>query len=146
MKRALLTWSDAGTVGPKPAHHAPRPADDRGPVLRLLDQPDSRYDAVWILTIPAGEAPAGHLAGEIRKKGADASVRTVDVADPSDYAALFRELGAVASEARRAFPAPAWSTDICLSAGTPQAQTLWVILVQAGILPGRMLQIGRAHV
>ncbi len=141
MKRALLTWSDAGTVGPKPAHHAPRPADDRGPVLRLLDQPDSRYDAVWILTIPAGEAPSGHLAGEIRKKGADASVRTVGVADPSDYAALFRELGAVASEARRAFPAPAWSTDICLSAGTPQAQTLWVILVQAGILPGRMLQV-----
>jgi len=36
MKRALITWSDAGTVGPRPAHHAPRPATDRGPVRRLL--------------------------------------------------------------------------------------------------------------
>jgi two-component system response regulator AtoC len=31
--------------------------------------------------------------------------------------------------------------DVLLSAGTPQAQTLWVILVQAGLLPARMLQV-----
>ncbi len=141
MKRALLTWSDAGTVGPKPAHHTPRPADDRGPVLRLLDQPDSRYDAVWVLTIPAGAEPTAHLAEEIRKTGAEVVARTIDIADPSNYAALFQELGHVAVDARKAFPSPEWSTDICLSAGTPQAQTLWVVLVQAGILPGRMLQV-----
>ncbi len=141
MQRALLTWSDAGTVGPKPTHHAPRPATDRGPVLRLLDQPESRYEAVWVLTIPAGERPARALAEDIQKTGAAPSVRVIDVADPSDHAALFVALGRVAADARRAFPAPAWSIEICLSAGTPQAQTLWVILVQAGILPAVMLQV-----
>lgn len=140
-KRALLTWSDAGTVGPKPAHHAPRPSADRGPVLRLLDQPESRYDAVWVLTIPAGEAPARALAGQVEDTGPAAAVRVVDVADPSDYAGLFAALGPIAADARRAFPGPVWTVDILLSAGTPQAQTLWVILVQAGILAGRMLQV-----
>jgi DNA-binding NtrC family response regulator len=141
VKRALLTWSDAGTVGPKPAHHAPRPAADRGPILRLLDQPESRYDAVWVLTIPAGEAPAAALGEEIRKTGAASSVRVIDVADPSDYAALFAALGPIAAEVKRAFPVPSWATDVLLSAGTPQAQTLWVILVQAGLLSARMLQV-----
>jgi two-component system, NtrC family, response regulator AtoC len=141
LKRALLTWSDAGTVGPKPAHHAPRPTADRGPVLRLLDQSESRYDAVWILTIPAGESPARALADDIRETGVVPSIRVIDVVDPSDYAALFGALGPVAADVRRAFPSPEWSTDILLSAGTPQAQTLWVILVQAGILSARMLQV-----
>lgn len=138
MKRALLTWSDAGTVGPKPAHHAPRPKTDRGPILRLLDQPESVYDAVWILTIPAGAAPAGALAAQI---GEHAEVRVVPVDDPSDYAALFRELGPIAKEARRAFAPPAFALDVLLSAGTPQAQTLFVILVQSGLLAARMLQV-----
>jgi DNA-binding NtrC family response regulator len=107
-------------------------------VLRLLDQPGSRYDAVWILTIPAGAEPTAALA---RAAGAAASVRVVPLDDPSDYAALFGALGPLAAEARRAFPAPGWSVDVLLSAGTPQAQTLWVILVQAGLLPARMLQV-----
>jgi two-component system response regulator AtoC len=140
-RRALLTWSDAGTVGPKPAHHAPRPKADRGPVLRLLDQPESRYDAVWILTIPAGEAPSQALAEDMHASGAVPTVRTIDVSDPSDYAALFHALGPVVADAKRAFPGPAWSLDVLLSAGTPQAQTLWVILVQAGLLEARMLQV-----
>ena len=107
-------------------------------MLRLLDQPESGYDAVWILSIPTGEAPTRALAASI---GPTASARVVPIDDPSDYAALFAALGPIAAEARRAFPAPGWSIDVLLSAGTPQAQTLWVILVQAGILPARMLQV-----
>lgn len=110
-------------------------------MLRLLDQPESSYDAVWILTIPAGEAPARALADQIRALGPEAKALVVDVTDPSDYAALFSALRPLASDAKRAFASPRWSIDILLSAGTPQAQTLWVILVQAGILPGRMLQV-----
>lgn len=140
-RRALLTWSDAGTVGPRPAHHAPRPTADRGPVLRLLDQPESRYDAVWVLTIPSGEVPTRALAHDIRETGATPTVRVIEVEDPSDYASLFAALGPLAADARRAFPAPDWSIDVLLSAGTPQCQTLWVILVQAGVLTARMLQV-----
>jgi DNA-binding NtrC family response regulator len=141
VKRALLTWSDAGVDGPAPAHQAPRPRGDRGPVLRLLDQEESRYDALWILTVPAGKTPSERLAEEARAKVGAVSVRVLDVDDPSDHEKLFRALGPLAEEARRAFPAPSSRLDVLLSAGTPQAQTIWVVLVQAGILPARMLQV-----
>ncbi len=140
-KRALLTWSDAGIVGPRPEHHAPRPTADRGPIRRLLDQPESVYDAVWILTIPAGEAPSLKLANELRGQRLAPTVHIVHAPDPSDYATLFRRLGPLVAEARKKFPAPEWALDVLLSAGTPQAQTLWVILVQAGLLTARMLQV-----
>jgi DNA-binding NtrC family response regulator len=136
---ALLTWSDAGTDGPSPAHQAPRPAGDRGPVLRLLDQEESRYDAVWILTIPAGQQRSAALAAAV--PAAVVEVQPVDLDDPSDYAKLFRALGPVVAAAKRAFPAGAWEVDVLLSAGTPQAQTLWVVLVQAGLLRARMIQV-----
>jgi two-component system, NtrC family, response regulator AtoC len=141
VKRALLTWSDAGTDGPAPAHQAPRPSGDRGPILRLLDQDESRYDALWILTVPAGEKPAEKLAGVARVKVPHVEVRALEIDDPSDYAKLFRVVGPVAAAARRAFAREAWAIDVLLSAGTPQSQTLWVVLVQAGVLPARMLQV-----
>lgn len=140
-KRLLLTWSDAGIVGPKPAHHGARPSADRGPVLRLLDQPESRYDAAWVLTVPAGEGPARALMATMAEVISKVEARVVSSDDPSDYAALFRALGPLVGEVKRSFPAPTWSVDVLLSSGTPQSQTLWVILVQAGLLPARMLQV-----
>ena len=141
VKRALLTWSDAGVAGPTPSHQAPRNASDRGPIQRLLDQDESRYDALWILTVPAGEKPAAALVRAASDKALRVELRALEVDDPSDYAKLFRAVGPVATAARRAFPAEGWTIDVLLSAGTPQAQTLWVILVQAGLLPARMLQV-----
>ncbi|WP_437925549.1 RNA repair transcriptional activator RtcR family protein [Sorangium sp. So ce291] len=141
MNRLLLTWSDAGTLGPAPAHQGRRPEGDRGPVLRLLDQEESRYDAIVVLTIPAGEAPSRALVERARERAPRVELRVVDVDDPSDHAKLFRALGKLSAKLKRAFPPAAWATDVLLSAGTPQAQTLWVILVQAGLLPARMLQV-----
>ncbi len=141
MQRALLTWSDAGTEGPTPAHQAPRPAGDRGPILRLLDQDESRYDALWILTIPAGEQPAARLAETVRDKFPRVEVRVLGIDDPSDYGKLFGTVGPVAAAAKRVFPQKAWGIDVLLSAGTPQSQTIWVVLVQSGLLPARMLQV-----
>ncbi|MGK4002195.1 sigma-54 dependent transcriptional regulator [Sorangium sp. So ce1036] len=141
MNRLLLTWSDAGTLGPAPAHQGRRPDSDRGPVQRLLDQDESRYDAIVILTIPAGEAPSRALAERARARAPRVELRVVDVDDPSDHAKLFRAVGPLAGQLKRAFPEAGWAIDVLLSAGTPQAQTIWVILVQAGILPARMLQV-----
>jgi DNA-binding NtrC family response regulator len=141
VNRVLLTWSDAGTVGPSPAHHGKRPPSDRGPVLRLLEQEESRYDAVIVLAIPTGESPARRLVTEIAARAPRAELRLVDVDDPSDHAALFRALAPVVKEMKRLFPQGAWALDVLLSAGTPQAQTLFVILAQAGILPARLLQV-----
>jgi DNA-binding NtrC family response regulator len=141
MHRVLLTWSDAGTTGPAPAHQGKRPAGDRGPVLRLLEQEESRYDAIQILSIPAGEEPARALADRAGRHAPRVDLRLIDVDDPSDYAKLFRALGPFVAEVQAAFPRDAWEADVLLSAGTPQSQTLWVILVQAGLLRARMLQV-----
>ena len=65
----------------------------------------------------------------------------VDVTDPTDYARLFRLLGPIVARAKAELDRPGMVIDVLLSAGTPQAQTLWVILVQAGLLPARMLQV-----
>jgi len=69
---------------------------------------------------------------------ATVDVRVVAVDDPSDYAALFAALAPLVAELDRGGEA---GLDVLLSAGTPQAQTLWVILVQAQMLRARMLQV-----
>jgi DNA-binding NtrC family response regulator len=131
-RRLLLTWIDRAPVAL--SHHGARPTSDRGPVLRLLENTPEPYDEVWVITPAESRARAGALAGSLAV--AEARVVVVDVDDPSDHAALFRALGDVA----QAVP-PAASADVLLSAGTPQVQTMWVILVQAGLLPARMLQV-----
>src|SRR5688500_1666619 len=120
--KLLLTWSDRGTGGPRPSHHGERPREDRGPVQRLLDQPEcsGRYDAAWVLTTPAGLAPAGTLAAALREAIRTVELRALDVDDPSDFEQLFRAVGGLLE----ALPAEA-EIDVLLSAGTPQAQTIW---------------------
>lgn len=110
--------------------------------MRLLEQEESRYDAVWILSIPTGEEPSRALVEQVEAKGIPrVELRVLSVDDPSDYKKLYRALEALVAEVPRAFPPETWEIDVLLSAGTPQSQTLWVILVQAGLLPARMLQI-----
>ncbi len=144
MPRALLTWSDRGVEGPTPAHHGPRPRSDRGPVLRLIEEgedPDG-YDTAWVVASPAGERPAETLVRDLSARVANVQLRTLaGVGDPSDYAQLFRALGPLVEEVERERARRGLSLDVVLSAGTPQAQTLWVILVQSGALHARMLQV-----
>src|SRR5262245_40325056 len=129
MRRWLLTWSDRGADGPAPAHQGKRPAADRGPVLRLLDETHDTYHRAVVLATPAGLGRAQELAGELRARIAEVEVSVVDVVDPSDHAALFARLLPLARELDAA--AERAKLDVLLSSGTPQAQTLWVILVQA---------------
>ena len=135
--RLLLTWSDrAVPQGP----HAARGRDpsDRGPVMRLLEQKESRdqYDAAWVLTTPEHARGAKTLAADMHVRIADVTVHVLDVTDPSDYAPLFAAVAPLAAK----IPKDAEVT-VVLSAGTPQAQTLWVLMVKSGMLPARMLQV-----
>lgn len=143
VKRLLLTWSDRGIDGPAPAHQAKRPTADRGPVLRLLEERESkeRYERAIVLTVPRGLRLARGLAEEMNEHVGEVEVRPIELNDPSDYGALFKQLVPIATDVERSFPNPKWEVDVLLSAGTPQAQTIWVILVQASLLRARLLQV-----
>ncbi|MEZ4362720.1 MAG: sigma-54 dependent transcriptional regulator [Kofleriaceae bacterium] len=142
-RRLLLTWSDRGVDGPTPAHQVARPVADRGPVLRLVEEqgPSERYHRVLVLTVPRGLARTATLAEDLSTRVDAVEIREVAVDDPSNYHALWHALVPLAAELARTAPAGAWSIDVLLSAGTPQAQTVWVLLVQAALLRARMLQV-----
>jgi transcriptional regulator with GAF, ATPase, and Fis domain len=136
MPRTLVTWSDRGVAGPKPGHQGLRPKSDRGPVLRLVEQPESDYDEAIVLVTEASAAPAQELVADLKTAISKVDVFRVELRDPSDYAELYRALEPVVTRLSRSS-----DLDICLSAGTPQMQTLWLILVKAGLLSARLLQV-----
>jgi DNA-binding NtrC family response regulator len=129
--RHLISWTDRNPRGARPGQST----SDRGPLRRLLDHSPT-YDQVTLLTSAAAAALTEELASEIRRSGPDVDVRVVDLPDPSDHAAIFAALTPIVAGLRRDQP-----VDVVLSAGTPQAQTLWVILVKSGLLNARMLQV-----
>lgn len=143
MKTALITWSDRGAAGPIPSHHGVRPDSDPGPILRLLTRWDScpTYDSVWVLTTSAGESKARALCKQVEQRTGKTTCCVLPIDDPSDHAQLFQALGPLLQRIDRRHPSDRWRRDVLLSAGTPQLQTLWVILVQAGLLSARMLQV-----
>ena len=130
--RLLLTWTDRG---PERPHHRERPASDQGPILRLLGEREATYSAAMVLTTPDTRGPTERLVEGMRAFIHEVRVVPLDVQDPSDYQRLFEVLSGVVSGL------PAVPIDVLLSAGTPQAQALWVILVQAELLRARMLQV-----
>jgi two-component system response regulator AtoC len=129
----LLTWSDRGDRV-RPSHHGDRPASDEGPVRRLLRHGPA-YASATVLCTPRGREPAEQLVGELADTIPDVRLRVVDVADPSDHEALFTGLRPALADL------PAVGVDVLLSAGTPQMQTLWVLLVKAELLKARMVQV-----
>lgn len=134
MPRNLITWSDR-TITARGVPASAHGTRDRGPVLRLLEHTEVEYRHVRLLTSPQGRAPARELLAEIAARGHEADLRILPIVDPTDHGQIFSALHGVTDGL------PALPLDVCLSAGTPQMQTLWVILVAAGLLPARMLQV-----
>lgn len=99
--------------------------------MRIMDQPESRgrYQAAWVLAIERGEERARELAADLRERVDQVELLTLPVEDPSDHRVLFQELGPVIRRIDAALPKRLWTRDVCLSAGTPQMQTLWVMAV-----------------
>ena len=112
-------------------------------MLRFLEERggEESYERAFLVAGVNGAGPARELARQMRAHVADVQLRIVELQDPSDYAALFRELGPIVAEVGRTIDATGGEADVLLSAGTPQVQTLWVILVQAGLLRARMYQV-----
>ena len=138
--RQLLTWSDRGVAGPTPTHHSPR-RGDLGPIHRFVEHRGQHYAAARVLCTPASHEGAEQLVHELRKTLGGAPTPRVEllelpITDPTDYEQLFAALAPAIQDLDPRLPC-----DVLLSAGTPQMQTLWVILVAAGILPATMLQV-----
>ena len=142
VKRTLIAWSDRGPLR-VPGHHSPRKIDDEGPILRLLREPESSdlYACAWLLCSPATASAGQTLATAMREHISQVEVHCVDVDDPSDHQQIFTALGPLVERLELERPSRAHPRDVILSAGTPQCQTMWVILVQAGLLDARMLQV-----
>lgn len=138
MRKTLVTWSDRGVIGPTPGHHTARPSNDRGPVMRLIEQPESHdvYERVVVLATGEGEQPAQALVKELRAHVPDVQLQRLTLRDPSDHAELFGVLEPIVQRL-----SDVANLDVLLSAGTPQMQSLWLILVKAGLLQARMLQV-----
>ncbi len=136
--RLLLTWTDRSSLDSPRSHRVKRAASDKGPLLRLLEQKESEraYDEAWVLTTPLYESTTRELASAMKEFVPEVRVLVLPIIDPSDHELLFRALMPVIHEV----PEDARVTTV-LSAGTPQAQTLWVVLVKSGLLRARMVQV-----
>jgi two-component system response regulator AtoC len=109
--------------------------------LRLLRWAEPAYDAAVVL-IPRANRGAGRvLTSEMRRFIDAVELRVVDLPDPSDHAQLFDAMSDLLPDLPDEARLPESQIDVLLSAGTPQAQTIWVIAVQAGLLDARMLQV-----
>lgn len=106
--------------------------------MRLVTQPESEglYGDAFVLATKAGASPASQLVEDLRAHVPKVELNQVEVSDPSDYSEVFHALEPVVEQLARKD-----ELDIVLSAGTPQMQTLWLILVKAGLLSGRLLQV-----
>jgi two-component system response regulator AtoC len=130
----LLTWSDRAPER-RPGHHGARPAADRGPVLRLLAESPVRYGTLWLLATADNLRSTEVLAEEARAFVPDVYIHVVTLSDPSDYEQLFTTVRPVLAAL------PGGPVDVLLSAGTPQAQATWLLLVKAELLRARMLKV-----
>ncbi|MGK0361326.1 MAG: two-component system response regulator AtoC, partial [Bradymonadia bacterium] len=109
--------------------------------MRLLRWAEPAYDAAVVL-IPRANRGAGRvLTSEMRRFIDAVELRVVDLPDPSDHAQLFDAMSDLLPDLPDEARLPESQIDVLLSAGTPQAQTIWVIAVQAGLLDARMLQV-----
>ncbi|HNH48376.1 MAG TPA: sigma-54 dependent transcriptional regulator, partial [Myxococcota bacterium] len=127
----LLCWSDRA---PRASHHSRRPGGDQGPILRLLGEGPA-YGEAWVLSTEAGRSEAEELLERMRPRVPRLRLWVTAVEDPSDYEQLFQAMQELLPRV------PAGPVDVLLSAGTPQAQATWLILVQAELLRARMLRV-----
>ncbi len=135
----LLTWSDRGSAR-RAGHRGPLSPGDRGPVLRFAAAPEQRdrYDHAIVLSLQSGRYLASQLVDELREYIRDVEIRLVDLADPSDYEAVFAQTKAITADLQRRSEE---DLSILLSAGTPQMQAIWMVLVQGGFLGAQLFQV-----
>lgn len=135
MKRELLL-SFVGNHDP-----VQRPTDDPGPVLSLLQA--HRFDTVVLLVSGPDYAERAQVIRTVTEE-LDSSIRFsfVDVRLESvvDYEELYGTITSTLQRLEGSLRLSEYDLSVLLDPGTPQMQTIWFVLVQAGVLKARLLQ------
>jgi hypothetical protein len=137
----LLTWVGSHD----PVGWNPRTKKDEiGPILSLLQQRE--FDAVYLLVTIFTEFD------DFRKRATEVlrichrdrprmrvSQKPLDIISVTDHRELYRAMNDTCQEILREEGTDGKRYHVLLSPGTPQMATVWVLLVQSGLLPATML-------
>lgn len=138
----LLTWVGARD----PGWHNPRTKQlEPGPILSLLKS--RRFDALYLLLnlySPVDDfrqrATAVLRNCQRHFPAIRVKQKPVDLVSVTDYREIFRVTNDVAQEILDEEGRKGRNYFVYLSPGTPQMQTVWILLVQSGLLPARMIE------
>jgi transcriptional regulator with PAS, ATPase and Fis domain len=136
MRRTLLSF--AGFHDPY-APDAPAGTLQTGPVLTLMREVG--FDCVILLRTPGAYANTNGTERAIREAYPNVGVIVEDLAlsNPTDYAAIFKELRRMLRGIAEKDHAEDVEYVIGLASGTPQMHAAWLLLVASGELPARIL-------
>ncbi|MBI3965050.1 MAG: hypothetical protein HY329_05380 [Chloroflexi bacterium] len=138
----LLTWVGARD----PVWRNPRTGNvEPGPILSLLGS--RHFDVVYLLlNLDSRVGDFRQLATGVQRacERQFPSVRVrqipVDLVSVTDYREVFRVTNHVCQRLLDEQGRAGHSNYVYLSPGTPQMQTVWVLLVQSGLLPARLIE------
>jgi hypothetical protein len=118
---------------------------ETGPVLSLLRE--RRFDVLYVFLNLYSRADdfrqrATALVRAIMRETPDVRIRQcpVDLVSVVDYVEIFRVVNHACQSIVEVHAADTPRYYVFLSPGTPQMQTVWVVLVQSGLLPATMIQ------
>lgn len=140
-KRILLTWvgsHDPVAVNPRTKQR------EAGPILTLLRA--RPFDTVYVLlNIDSKQDDFKERATGVLRHAQQlfphVSViqKPLDIVNPTDYTELYRVVSDFCQKLLKQEGTEGNQFSVFLSPGTPQMQTVWVLLVQSGQLPAKML-------
>ncbi len=112
-----------------------------GPVLTLLQE--RTFPFIYIFTTPNTIENAQKLQEEIARRSTitHTCIFNIDIPDPTDYEELFIHMDKLCREIKAKHKKQKAAYYIAISSGTPQMQTIWVLLSQSGLFPSTLLKI-----
>jgi DNA-binding NtrC family response regulator len=113
-----------------------------GPVLTLLRE--RQFQRIVLFSTPAMYENAERTRDALRAAHGELDIALLPLAidDPTDYAAIFRELKPVLQDMAKKQPLRRYWVSV--NSGTPQMHACWLMLVQSGALRARILQVRAA--
>ncbi|TVR72474.1 MAG: hypothetical protein EA427_03220, partial [Spirochaetaceae bacterium] len=120
----------------------PRKEGDPGPVLSLLRAHTVRFDHVALFLTGGEYVERAQVIKDVAlREGLARTFSFIDIRLESvvDYEELYEVMSAAVLSTRESLNLEG-DVSVLLDPGTPQMQTIWFLLVQAGILSARLLQ------